>query len=199
MSLLKDISEVIKTLKDEYSGLNINEYANRVKGSSIARSGAEGTLQFPVIIPDSINIDTAVMITKVLESQFASFTRITLSMHPYLDLSKDKDISSYLKRYHQNAGSRFNTLGSLLLEGSYNILSNESDEICGLFITTEGCNGSVLKDNKLQLFSVYDYINENSLNDLYKPKNPRVNFRNKSLNNYYNNEIILESKHKKNK
>ena len=87
MSLLKDISEVIKTLKDEYSGLNINEYANRVKGSSIARSGAEGTLQFPVIIPDSINIDTAVMITKVLESQFASFTRITLSMHPYLDLS----------------------------------------------------------------------------------------------------------------
>ena len=199
MSLLKDISEVIKTLKDEYSGLNINEYANRVKGSSIARSGAEGTLQFPVIIPDSINIDTAVMITKVLESQFASFTRITLSMHPYLDLSKDKDISSYLKRYHQNAGSRFNTLGSLLLEGSYDILSNESDEICGLFITTEGCNGSVLKDNKLQLFSVYDYINENSLNDLYKPKNPRVNFRNKSLNNYYNNEIILESKHKKNK
>ena len=194
MSLLKDISEVITSLKDSYSDLGINEYANRVKGSSIARTGAEGTLQFPVIIPDSINIDTAVMITKVLESQFASFTRITLSMHPYLDLSKDKDISSYLKRYHQNAGSRFSTLGSLLLEGSYDILSNESDEICGLFITTEGCNGSVLKDNKLQLFSVYDYINENSLNDLYKPKNPRVNFKNKSLNNYYNNEIVTEAR-----
>lgn len=197
MGLLKDISDVIVSLKDDYSDLGIKDYANRVKGSSLARSGAEGTLQFPVIISNSLNIETSVMIAKALESQFASFTRITLSMHPYLDLSKDKDITSYLKKFHQNAGSRFNTLGSLLLEGSYDILTNESDEICGLFITSEGCNGRVLKDNKMQMFSVLEYINETALNDLYKPKNPRVNFKNKNLNNYYNNEIVTEANNKK--
>lgn len=196
MGLLKDVTDVIVSLKDEYGNLDIKDYANRVKGSSLARSGAEGTLQFPVIISNSLNIETAVMITKALESQFASFTRITLSMHPYLDLSKDKDITSYLKKFHQNAGTRFNTLGSLLLEGTYNILTNESDEICGLFITSEGCNGQVLKDNKIQMFSVLEYINENALNDLYKPKNPRVNFKNKDISNYYNNEIITEAKYK---
>ena len=193
MGIFKDISDTIRDLKTDYDKSEIKDYAKRIKGSSLARTGAEGTLQFPVIISNSLNIDTALMITKSLERQFASFTQITLSLHPYLDLSKDKDISSYLKNFHQNSGGRFNTLGSLLLEGSYNILSNESDEICGLFITTEGCNGKVLKDNKIQLFSVMDYINENSLNDLYKPRNPRVNFKNKNLNNFYNNEIITEA------
>ena len=193
MGIFKDISDTIRDLKTDYDKSEIKDYAKRIKGSSLARTGAEGTLQFPVIISNSLNIDTALMITKSLERQFASFTQITLSLHPYLDLSKDKDISSYLKNFHQNSGGRFNTLGSLLLEGSYNILSNESDEICGLFITTEGCNGKVLKDNRIQLFSVMDYINENSLNDLYKPRNPRVNFKNKNLNNFYNNEIITEA------
>lgn len=193
MGIFKDISDTIRDLKTDYDKSEIKDYAKRIKGSSLARTGAEGTLQFPVIISNSLNIDTALMITKSLERQFASFAQITLSLHPYLDLSKDKDITSYLKNFHQNSGGRFNTLGSLLLEGSYNIVSNETDEICGLFITTEGCNGKVLKDNKIQLFSVMDYINENTLNDLYKPKNPRVNFKNKNLNNFYNNEIITEA------
>ena len=56
MGLLKDISDVIVSLKDDYSDLGIKDYANRVKGSSLARSGAEGTLQFPVIISNSLNI-----------------------------------------------------------------------------------------------------------------------------------------------
>ena len=193
MGIFKDVTDTIKDLKSSYDNSEIKDYAKRIQGSSLARSGAEGTLQFPVIISNALNIDTAVMITKALERQFASFTQITLSLHPYLDLSKDKDISSYLKNFHQNAGGRFNNLGSLLLEGSYDIITNESDELCGLFITTEGCNGKVLKDNKMQLFSVMDYINENALNDLYKPKNPRVNFKNENLNNYYNNEIVREA------
>ena len=193
MGIFKDVIDTIKNFNFSYDNSEIKDYAKRIQGSSLARSGAEGTLQFPVIISNALNIDTAVMITKALERQFASFTQITLSLHPYLDLSKDKDISSYLKNFHQNAGGRFNNLGSLLLEGSYDIITNESDELCGLFITTEGCNGKVLKDNKMQLFSVMDYINENALNDLYKPKNPRVNFKNENLNNYYNNEIVREA------
>ena len=193
MGIFKDVVDTIRDLKTDYDKSEIKDYANRIKGSSLARTGAEGTLQFPVIISNALSIENAVMITKALERQFASFTQITLSLHPYLDLSKDKDISSYLKNFHQNSGGRFNSLGSLLLEGSYNIMTNESEEICGLFITTEGCDGRVLKDNKTQLFSAMDYINENVLNDLYKPKNPRVNFKNKNLNNYYNNEIVTEA------
>lgn len=193
MGVFSDITKTIMDLKSDFNSSDIKNYAKRVQGSSIARTGAEGTLQFPVIITNALNIETAVMITKALERQFASFTQITLSLHPYLDLSKDKDISSYIKNFHQNAGGRFNTLGSLLLEGSYDIMSNESDEICGLFITAEGCNGKVLKDNKSQLFSSLDYINENCLNNVYRPKNPRVNFKNKNLNNYYNNEIVREA------
>ena len=193
MGIFKDVADTIRDLKTDYDKSEIKDYANRIKGSSLARTGAEGTLQFPVIISNALSIENAVMITKALERQFASFTQITLSLHPYLDLSKDKDISSYLKNFHQNSGGRFNSLGSLLLEGSYNIMTNESEEICGLFITTEGCDGRVLKDNKTQLFSAMDYINENALNDLYKPKNPRVNFKNKNLNNYYNNEIVTEA------
>ena len=105
MGLLKDITDVINDLKSDIKGIGTNEYAKRLRGSSIARKGAEGTLQFPVIVSRSLSIDDAIMICKALERQYATFTQITLSLHPYLDLSKDKDISSYLKNFHQNTGN----------------------------------------------------------------------------------------------
>lgn len=194
MGLLKDVSDVIRDLKAGLDDMGTVEYAKRLRGSSIARKGAEGTLQFPMLVSKSLDIDTAVMIGKALERQYASFVQTTLSLHPYLDLSKDKDISSYLKNFHQNAGGRFNTLGDLLLEDSYTILTNEDESIGGLFILTEGSNPYIVKNNKEQTFCSLDYINENCLNELYKPKDPLVNFKNPDLNHFFNNRLFNENK-----
>jgi hypothetical protein len=204
MGLLKDIADVINDLKNDIKDMGSMEYAKRLRGSSIARKGAEGTLQFPVIVSRSLSIDDAMMICKALERQYASFTQIALSLNPYLDLSRDKDISSYLKNFHQNSGGRFNTIGDLLMENSYSFMSNENDDIGAMFFINEGANPYVIKNNNDQMFSCMDYINENCLNNLYKPTTPKLNFKNPDLNDFYNNRlfdednIVMEAKHKKN-
>ena len=205
MGLLKDITDVINDLRSDIKGIGTAEYAKRLRGSSIARKGAEGTLQFPVIVSRSLSIDDAIMICKALERQYATFTQITLSLHPYLDLSKDKDISSYLKNFHQNTGNRFSTIGDLLMENSYECLVDDEEEIGAMFLLNEGATPQVIKDNNAQMFSCMDYINENCVNNLYKPATPKVNFKNNDLNNFFNNrvfesynEIVMEAK-KRNK
>ena len=205
MGLLKEISDVIHEIKSDMQNMGTAEYAKRLRGSSIARQGADGTLQFPVIVSRALSIDQALMISKALERQYATFTQITLSLHPYLDLSKDKDISSYLKNFHQNSGGRFNTLGDLLMENNYSFMSNDEDDMGAMFILTEGSNPSIVRNNTEQMFSVMDYVNENCLNDLYKPTAPKVNFKNPNLNSFFNNRlfdednIVMEAKHKNNR
>ena len=203
MGLLKDITDVISDLKSDIKGIGTAEYAKRLRGSSIARKGAEGTLQFPVIVSRSLSIDDAIMICKALERQYATFTQITLSLHPYLDLSKDKDISSYLKNFHQNTGNRFSTIGDLLMENSYECLVDDEEEIGAMFLLNEGATPQVIKDNNAQMFSCLDYINENCVNNLYKPTTPIVNFKNNDLNNFFNNrvfesatEMVMEAKNR---
>ena len=190
MGLLKDIADVINDLKSDIKDMGTTEYAKRLRGSSIARKGAEGTLQFPVIVSRSLSIDDAMMICKALERQYASFTQIALSLNPYLDLSRDKDISSYLKNFHQNSGGRFNTIGDLLMENSYSFMSNENEDIGAMFFVNEGANPYIIKSNNDQMFSCMDYINENCLNDLYKPTSPKLNFKNPNLNDFYNNRLF---------
>lgn len=192
MGLLKDIADVINDLKNDIKDMGTTEYAKRLRGSSIARKGAEGTLQFPVIVSRSLSIDDAMMICKALERQYASFTQIALSLNPYLDLSRDKDIASYLKNFHQNSGGRFNTLGDLLMENSYSFMCNDDEEVGAMFFINEGANPYIVKNNNDQMFSCMDYINENCLNDLYKPAAPKVNFNNPDLNNFFNNRIFDE-------
>ena len=206
MGLLKDITDVINDLKSDIKGIGTAEYAKRLRGSSIARKGAEGTLQFPVIVSRSLSIDDAIMICKALERQYATFTQITLSLHPYLDLSKDKDISSYLKNFHQNTGNRFSTIGDLLMENSYECLVDNEEEIGAIFLLNEGATPQVIKDNNAQMFSCLDYINENCVNNLYKPTTPTVNFKNNDLNNFFNNrvfesatEMVMEAKNRNKK
>jgi len=192
MGILKDVADVINQLKSDIHDMGSTEYAKRLRGSSIARKGAEGTLQYPVIVSRSLSIDDAMMVCKALERQYASFTQIALSLNPYLDLSKDKDIASYLKNFHQNSGGRFNTIGDLLMENSYSFMCNDNEEIGAMFFINEGVNPYIVKSNNDQMFSSMDYINENCLNELYKPHNPKVNFSNPNLNNFFNNRLFDE-------
>ena len=73
--------------------------------SSIASKASEGILQFPVIISDSVDYETAVTVTKALERNYASFIETIISMNNNVgDLDAD-NISGYLRRFHDNSMS----------------------------------------------------------------------------------------------
>ena len=73
--------------------------------SSIASKASEDILQFPVIISDSVDYETAVTVTKALERNYASFIETIISMNNNVgDLDAD-NISGYLRRFHDNSMS----------------------------------------------------------------------------------------------
>ena len=123
MGLLNDISTTLKELREVATSDEVCSIIGSRK-SSLSRKGTEGTLQFPNICSRALSIDHAIMINKALERQYAVFTQITLSLNPYLDLSKDKDVSSYLKKIHQNHKKGFlNTLGNNLIPVAFSSLA----------------------------------------------------------------------------
>lgn len=206
MGVLKDISGAIKDISSIINPAEIGNAIRDVRSTSLSRKGAEGTLQFPNLVSRANDIDVAIMINKALERQYAVFTQITISMNPYLDLSKDGDVNSYLRRFHQNSKKGFlNTIGDLTLEDNASVLMNDDESLEALFIVAEGSSSKVIKDNNDNLYCTMDYINENCLNDLYTPKDPKVNFKNPNLTNFFNNrlfdeaEIVTEAKGKSKK
>lgn len=193
MGLLNDVSNTIKELREVAASDEVRSIIGSRK-NSLSRKGTEGTLQFPNICSRALSIDHAIMINKALERQYAVFTQITLSLNPYLDLSKDKDVSSYLKRLHQNHKKGFlNTLGDLSLENNMSIMCDDDENIEAKFIVSEGTSAVALKDQMDNLYHTMDYINESCLNELYTPKTPLVNFKNPNLNTFFNNRICLEA------
>lgn len=193
MGLLNDVSNTIKELREVAASDEVRSIIGSRK-NSLSRKGTEGTLQFPNICSRALSIDHAIMINKALERQYAVFTQITLSLNPYLDLSKDKDVSSYLKRLHQNHKKGFlNTLGDLSLENNMSMMCDDDENIEAKFIISEGTSVVALKDQMDNLYHTMDYINESCLNELYTPKTPLVNFKNPNLNTFFNNRICLEA------
>lgn len=192
MGILNDISSSIKDLRELAKSDEVRSAMSSSR-SSLSRKGTEGTLQFPNITSKALSIDHAIMINKALERQYSVFVQITLSLNPYLDLSKDKDVTSYLKRLHQNHKKGFlNTLGDLSLENSMTIMTNDDESIEAKFIIAEGTSMTALKDQTNNLYHVMDYVNESCLNDLYTPKAPLMNFKNPNLNTFFNNRICLD-------
>lgn len=189
MGILKDITDSIRDLRDEVSNSEAGDYLSKKRYSSIARQSMEGTLQFPVLVSRSLDVATAQMVTKALEREFSSFVQIVLSMNPYLDLKKDKDVTGYLRNFHQNTGMVKSSINDFTLE-NFTVLANEEDTIDAMFVTCEGTqNNRVVADNRKQLGSVYEHLRLGTVNDLHIPMDPIVSFKNGNLSAYYNNNI----------
>jgi hypothetical protein len=190
MGILSDIMHSMRNAKDfvkdarEIKNAGMKEISQR----SLARQSNTSTLQFPVVISKSITLETAQNVTKALERQYAIFVQMVISLNPYLDLSKDS-IPSYLGKIHQNNPIALD----LLNESCTNVYSDEAYELHLLMSINEGCNGQVLKSNKDQLFNIEECLNNNTLNDLYKPKTITRSVAESSLEYFCKkNNIVME-------
>ena len=184
MGILRDVIDVSTDLKDvlKTSGLNTKRY------SSLSKRSMEGTLQFPVLVSRSMDIDTLQIVSKALERQYASFVQVVLSMNPDLNLDVDKDVSGYLRKFHQNMDTKTDlndftnfTVKDSATDGGVELLF--SSTIC------EGSTGRILTDNRDQLVSMLDHVREDSLNNKFIPKPPTFKFSNENLTVHHNKAI----------
>lgn len=184
MTILKDISDTLKDAVQIAKEMDIKLN----KQTSIAKLSSAATLQFPVITSRSINVDTAQTVVKALERQYAMFVQMVISMNPYLDLEKDRNLQGYLRNIHQN------NVGIMDLKESAMSLYSDDFGRTLLFSLNEGCNGQVLASNREQMFNPEEYLNNKILNNLYASK--EISLENAMLNlDYYykkNPEILTE-------
>lgn len=184
MTILKDISDTLRDAVDIAKEMDIKLN----KQTSIAKLSSAATLQFPVITSRSINVDTAQTVVKALERQYAMFIQMVISMNPYLDLEKDRNLQGYLRNIHQN------NVGIIDLKESAMSLYSDDFGRTLLFSLNEGCNGQVLASNREQMFNPEEYLNNKILNNLYASK--EISLENAMLNlDYYykkNPEILTE-------
>lgn len=187
MTILKDISDTLRDAVEIAKEMDIKLN----KQTSIAKLSSAATLQFPIISSRSINVDTTQTVVKALERQYAIFVQMVISMNPYLDLEKDRNLQGYLKNIHQN------NVGIIDLKESAMSLYSDDFGRTLLFSLNEGCNGQVLASNREQMFNPEEYLNNKILNNLYASK--EINLENAMLNlDYYykkNPEVLTEKSH----
>ncbi len=176
MGSLKELGDFFRDSKGTIKELTCK--VNDLKGQSIAKKSAASTLQFPVIMSRSINVDTASTVVKALERQYAIFVQLTIQLHPVIDWRED-DIGSFISKIHQN-----NPTPIELIESCINVYSDETIGMRMIMSLNEGCNAQVIKANKDQMLVIEDCLNQTKLNDIYKPNQITLEQANASLDYY---------------
>jgi len=195
MGLLRDVLDTIKAINVVGTA---EEYFKSKKYSSISKRSAEGTLQFPVLVSRSMDIDTLQTISKALEREYSSFTQIVLTMSPMLNLDSDIDAAGYLKKFHQNLDIKTdrNDLTNSAVDAhiieNYNCFVSETGNMHILAITCEGSTTKVLKCNNEQLMSILDYVVMESVNSKFNPRNNLYVFKDPEVSARHN-QIITEN------
>lgn len=187
MSMLNEIISNLKNVKGYVDDIKVAR--NSVRGTSLARMSSAATLQFPIIVSKSITMDSTQSVSKAFERQYANFVQIVISLNPYLDLSKDENMTQYLRKIHQNEiGS------SELLESCTNVLSDEAYGLSLFMSINSGSNSQIVSSNKSQLFSVEECLNQYKVNDLYKPEKITMSVAESSFDYYCKkNHIVTEA------
>lgn len=199
MGHLKDIIDSIDDLSKSASDIS-NDISDMYKSSaSIAKRASDGVLQFPVLVSSSIDIDSAQMVAKALERNYATFAQIVFSMSPTLKYHDGVNATDYLKKFHQNNPNLF-TL-EIEVEENVTTLLNEATEYFKvkhdgfeiLSAVYEGSTSKLVADNKEQMIDLLEHLRHDILNRKYTPKSDVIyNFKNKALNEHYNN-IVMEA------
>lgn len=96
MGLLTDINELVR----KASGIAIPQ--DRLPKESFAKKSLEGTFYFTGLFSEGIPIEIASTLSRLLERADASFVQTVISMNSTVDISADRNASSYLKKLHSN-------------------------------------------------------------------------------------------------
>ena len=168
-TIVRDIVDIVSGVSDAVdSDKGLGGLLNRKKSFRSAASATSNlTLVFPVLMSDSLSIESAGIITKAIERKAASMMQMLFSA---LCIDDATDAIDYVKKYHTNIDtSRGITMDSLidflddtvvnpgLRESVMDKVNKDKDEIAKIIAVEEDAK------NNLD-FTLPDSISENSLN-----------------------------------
>ena len=155
------VSDAEKAIKNVNTAIGTGKVvAKYVSNTSLTKLAKDSIFQFPVIISASIDNDEIFVMAKSLERSYASMMVSVISLSNYVDLTKygkEDYLINFLRRFHSNTNIGGNIIASESISISEaNILPQEN---------VVGVNIASLWD------SVYESIDNESINDMYRPYN----------------------------
>ena len=158
-SVVRDIVDVLTSLKDydEVQFIN-NSNANR-SFKSITSATKDLILTFPVLVSTDIDPDNAIMIAKAHEKKMASLLHILFTA---ISVGNNEDVFDYVRKFHSNIGSMDNTLDSYADSLDKMVASFGESYDQTLTIDKDVLN-TVLEDLKESNYTLPDDVKESSL------------------------------------
>ena len=98
MGMIDEITGLMRKgpeLASQFDSIKLNT-------KSVARGANDATFQFPILISNTIPIDMASTIARTMEKTYVGFTQQWLSLNPTIDITLDRNILQYLKKFHRN-------------------------------------------------------------------------------------------------
>lgn len=158
-SVVRDIVDVLTSLKDydEVQFIN-NAKANR-SFKSITSATKDLILTFPVMVSSDIEPDNAIMIAKAHEKKMASLLHILFTV---ISVENNEDVFDYVKKFHSNIGSMNGTLDDYV-ESLDKLASTFGESYDQTLKIDKAVLNTVLEDLKESNYVLPDDTKESSL------------------------------------
>lgn len=162
-SVVRDVVDILTSLKDYDEVQFINNARNNRSFKSITAATKDLILTFPVMVSTDIDPDNAIMIAKAHEKKMASLLHILFTA---ISVGNNEDVLDYVKKFHNNLGSMNGTLDSYAdsLDRLATTFGESYDQT--LKIDKEVLD-TVLEELKESNYTLPDNVNESSL-EAYK-------------------------------
>lgn len=162
-SVVRDVVDILTSLKDYDEVQFINNAKNNRSFKSITAATKDLILTFPVMVSTDIDPDNAIMIAKAHEKKMASLLHILFTA---ISVGNNEDVLDYVKKFHNNLDSMNGTLDSYAdsLDRLATTFGESYDQT--LKIDKELLN-TVLEELRESNYTLPDNINESSL-EAYK-------------------------------
>lgn len=157
------IEDILNTVKDgvKYVDGKLKPNSPKIRtASSLSRATSGLTLTFPVIVEDSLDLETSVMISKAIERKNIALLQMAFSAY---NITNATDAISHLSKFHTNIN-----VDKLTVDKFVDVMDNihESADLYESAIIPESTIKAIVEDNKRNCnFVLDDSINESSLSE----------------------------------
>ena len=157
------IEDILNTVKDgvKYVDGKLKPKSPKIRtASSLSRATSGLTLTFPVIVEDSLDLETSVMISKAIERKNIALLQMAFSAY---NITNATDAISHLSKFHTNIN-----VDKLTVDKFVDVMDNmhESADLYESAIIPESTIRAIVEDNKRNCnFVLDDSINESSLSE----------------------------------
>ena len=132
------------------------------QAKTFAGRALDGTLQFPMLVSDTISIGSAATLARTMERVYASFAQTVISMNSTIDISEDRSPVEFLQRFHHNVRAlesvddteEVQHFMEMVNAGKYSAYVNQGLNLAVVFNESDKPTAKMLAHNRAMMESV---------------------------------------------